>query len=113
MKLERPVIEYEINYQPMENLEAFQNLTVRPVIKMLNSELRYYFNSYCKKFFKKGHFTRQEKVDTLFAKQEIKLKFIGLVLGHFKIEEIQYYVDNTKEIDKRISQIIKERLKSI
>jgi len=115
MKSIRPQIVTEVNYE-ISSSETFQNLTLRPLLKLQNDVLIFVFKS--SKVFKKvifdnksNHDKNQIIEDTL--RKDIKLKdqietcIISLMTG----EELNYYYDNRSEMKRRITSMALARLK--
>ena len=93
--------------------EKFQNATLRPVIKMqhdllflrLESELNQAAFQDLTKEAKK-----QFIQNFLFKGNAIRSEVIGLISGCFTLEEYGFYRENAKTMNKRIIQIIIERV---
>ena len=95
--------------------ETFQNLTLRPVIKMQHALLIAIFRNYMdlkKVNFKELlHEKRIEfiqnsfKSDVLF-KNELK----GIIIGQFTVNEYKTYITLSNDLNKRMMSMIKERL---
>jgi hypothetical protein len=49
-------------------------------------------------------------IETRLAEQVIKQQLIGLTIGLFTAEEFEYYLLNQSSINKRISQLIIQRV---
>ena len=96
--------------------EYFQNTTLRPVIKLQNELLVAAFRNYAIKH--KGHFFE--------LNQERKLKYIenavqkdikfrnslkGMVIGQFTLEEYERYILSSSALNKRMMNMVIERLK--
>jgi hypothetical protein len=95
--------------------EAFQNLTLRPVIKMQHHLLLAFFKNYMD--LKKVRFNDlmpEKRVD--FIQQSFrtdvlfKTKLIGIIIGQFTTDEFERYSLLKNELNKRMLGIIKERL---
>lgn len=100
-----------------KNLEHFQNLTLRRIIKDHHTTIMALFDNLCKEvnfsFKNKDLFTKQSMLTNLFAKNtSFTNQLIGLVIGQFSSDELSRYLKNSKEYNKRIKQIIKERILS-
>ena len=114
MNRERPVIE-DLIKENMSALELFQNQTLRPVIKMQHNLLMASFNTY--KLKRKIDFSsiteqkKRSKIKAAFVKDiNYKNLTLGFIIGVFTIEEYDYYSLNTSEINKRIIQIVIQRV---
>jgi hypothetical protein len=98
-----------------KQLEAFQNLTLRPTIKSEHETIMALFNDLCKNaqlsFRNKDLVTKKTMLDNLFAKNTaFTNQLIGLVIGQLSNEDLKSYFTDSKEYNKRIKQIIKERI---
>ena len=116
-KNSRPLIPNEAILDRTKELEKFQNITLRPIIKSLNDLLLVYFQNYISlKRFDLANSTTIEKekfITTSFLKDnQFKNEIKGLVIGHFSVEEYNFYKNSAKDINKRILGIIKQRILS-
>ena len=112
----RPEIETE-NKGTQSDFEAFQNNTLRQICKFQNELVLDFVNEYIKaknkNFDKHALNDKLNYINSLFAKDtSFKNKLRGLIIGHFTIEEFQFYAKNVSEIDKRIVQLLKTRFLS-
>jgi hypothetical protein len=113
----RPIIPNAAILNTTKQLEKFQNLTLRPIIKSLNGLLLLYFQNYTTlKRFDIANATALEKnkfVTIAFLKDnQFKNELKGIVIGHFTIEEYCFYKNSSKQINKRIFGIFKQRILS-
>jgi len=113
----RPLIPNAAILDRTKELEKFQNITLRPIIKSLNDLLLVYFQNYISlKRFDLANSTTIEKekfITTSFLKDnQFKNEIKGLVIGHFSVEEYNFYKNSAKDINKRILGIIKQRILS-
>ena len=113
----RPSIPNAMILDKTKALEKFQNESLRPIIKSLNDLLFVYFQHYDE--LKKTAIiksTEEEKIKfitTAFLKDhQLKNEIKGFVIGHFSIEEYHFYKNSTKEINKRILGVVKQRILS-
>mgnify|MGYP000571653524 FL=1 len=110
----RPVLKNLINSNTSD-LERFQNQVIRPIIKMQNNFLVMFFEDYLKnrkiEFYILKYEDQENKINTILTK-DIKFKniLLGSIVGHFDDNEIKVYLKSTSELNKRIIQIIKQRL---
>ena len=96
--------------------EAFQNRTLRPIIKLQNDLLLAAFRNYAVKH--KGYFfdLNAEKqfgyIENAIQK-DIKFRnaLKGMIIGHFTLEEYQEYILNSSALNKRMMNMVIERLK--
>lgn len=96
-------------------VEVFQNEVLRPVIKMQHEIILAYIRSndqFNIVLSKKGARTEfQSAVHGFITKQQdIKNQLIGMVLGVLTEQELAFYRDHQNDINKRISQMISQRI---
>lgn len=113
----RPIIPNVQIVANTKELEKFQNESIRPIIKSLNDLLFVYFQNYIdskKIVFDNTTVVQKNKLITIaFLKDHLfKNELKGLVIGHFSVEEYVFYKNSTKEINKRIFGILKQRILS-
>lgn len=96
--------------------EQFQNKTLRPVLKVQNTLLLEAFLNYINKskadFY---NFTSDKKllfIDNAIHK-DIKFRnaLKGMVIGFFTVEEFREYTANSSNLNKRMMNMLIERLK--
>ncbi|MAV42103.1 glyoxalase [Flavobacteriaceae bacterium] len=97
------------------DIERFQNEVLRPIIKMQNNLLVAFFKNYIKnnkiKFNTLKAEVQENKINTILTKDiNFKNILIGSIIGHLEENEIEIYFKYKTEINKRIIQIIKQRL---
>lgn len=110
----RPNLINLINSNTSE-IERFQNEVLRPIIKMQNNLLVAFFKSYIKKNKVKFNTLKakvqENKINSILTKDiNFKNILIGSIIGHLEENEIEIYFKSKTEINKRIIQIIKQRL---
>ena len=110
----RPVLKNLINSNT-SNIERFQNQVIRPIIKMQNNFLVMFFEDYLKnrkiEFYILKYEDQENKINTILTKDiNFKNILLGSIVGHFDDNEIKVYLKSTSELNKRIIQIIKQRL---
>ena len=110
----RPVLKNLINSNT-SLIEKFQNEVLRPIIKMQNNLLITFFKNYIKnrkiEFNKLGVEFQENKINSILTKDiNFKNILIGSIIGHLEENEIKIYFKSKTEINKRIIQIIKQRL---
>ena len=114
MNKERPVLE-DLIKDNMSALELFQNQTLRPVIKMQHDLLIASFNTYKAKrkidFSSLTDQKKRSKTKAVFVKDiNHKNLTLGFIIGAFSLEEFAYYSLNASELNKRIIQIVIQRV---
>tara|TARA_B100000767_G_scaffold68728_1_gene65299 strand:+ start:693 stop:1067 length:375 start_codon:yes stop_codon:yes gene_type:complete len=112
-KKERPILKNLIKEGTSE-LEYFQNITIRPIIKMQHDLLILSLSNYLKKrkIIIEGLSENQikDKINAIINK-DIPYRNIclGFIIGHFSSKEYTYYINHSSEINKRIIKIIQKR----
>lgn len=114
MPKERPKIPNLINKNTTE-IEKFQNETIRPIIKMQHVLLVNHFAFYVqKRKINLDSFTeeqRKKRVQSIFkTDSSLKKMNLGFIIGHFSEEEYFFYTRHNSEINRRILQIIAQRI---
>lgn len=95
--------------------ESFQNDVLRPILKFQNEIIILYFKHFLIEskieFQKLKQAHKVTKVHDLF-KTNIQFKqfCLGLIVGYFSAVEFEYYVENKKEINKRMIAMLIERI---
>jgi len=97
------------------SIEGFQNKVLRPVIKFQHTLLIKFISNQqlLIKLSSKSETDEQlrETIKTFIRKQvALKHSFIGLILGLLTTDEFSRYLENSSEFDKRILQMITQRL---
>lgn len=98
-------------------IERFQNLSLRPVIKFQHEVILAIFSEYARKIHKDwGSLSNEKKenfIESVLKKnQQLKNQYIGVILGLMNLEEIKFYQNHSSEINRRITQIIKQRIQT-
>ena len=95
--------------------ENFQNLTLRPILKLQNGLLIRIFKQYIHQ--RKNTFYKLGEPDQLIfithsVKQDQKFQqFLkGIIIGHFTDEEFDQFTIHEQEISKRLSNLLEQRL---
>lgn len=107
----RPVIDLDVSENKYVH---FQNHTLRQVLKMQNTIIL----NICKNTFKTKYkdfgdrdlnikITLVEKA--LKSDQNLKQLLFGVVAGHFTSDELDFYLENKYEVNKRLSSLITQR----
>ena len=96
--------------------EHFQNKTLRPVLKLQNYLLVEAFKNYANKH--KGVFyelSLEKKFQYIERAIQKDIKFRnslkGMVIGQFTVEEYRDYISNSSALNKRMMNMVVERLK--
>ena len=113
----RPIIESIIINDTMSSEERFQNETLRPVIKLQNDLFIEVFRNYIAKhknvFYQLTLEKRLNYIENAIHK-DIKLRnsLKGMVIGQFTVDEYLTYIKNSSALNKRMMNIVKQRLQS-
>jgi hypothetical protein len=99
----------------LENeLEQFQNQTLRPILKFQNDLLLRVMQHYITK--RKGAFhdlTKTNRAPYLehAVRQDLRFKslLLGIVIGHFTATEFAIYVENEAELSRRCTDLLVQR----
>ena len=112
----RPEIPSAIIYDSMSKDERFQNVTLRPVIKLQNDLLLEAFKNYANKhkgvFFTFSLEKRFHYIENAIQK-DIKFRnsLKGIIIGQFTVDEYLIYIESSSALNKRMMNIVVERLK--
>lgn len=110
----RPLIPSALTENTKE-IEHFQNEVLRPILKFQHTFLEHYFRSNAQ-FLKliqekKSRLEFQNKISQFISNQaNIKHQLIGSVIGLLADEELNYYHANRAELNKRINQMLCQRV---
>ena len=113
----RPIIESIIINETMSSEERFQNETLRPVIKLQNDLFIEVFRNYIAKhknvFYQLSLEKRLNYIENAIHK-DIKFRnsLKGMVIGQFTVDEYLTYIKNSSSLNKRMMNIVKQRLQS-
>jgi len=113
----RPVISKAKVTPLMSKEEIFQNRTIRPIALLQNDILVEVFKHYIKKhknvFYDLSVEKRIDYIENAIHKDmKFRNSLKGIMIGQFTLAEHQDYVSNSSALNKRMMQIVKERLKS-
>ena len=101
----------------MSDGEHFQNITLRPIIKLQNELFLVVFKNYIKKhknvFYELTIEKRLKYIENAIHK-DIKFRnaLKGMIIGQFTIQEYTTYTKNSSALNKRMMNIVKQRLQS-
>ncbi|WP_316632652.1 glyoxalase [uncultured Flavobacterium sp.] len=97
--------------------ELFQNQTIRPILKLQNDLFVAVFINYINK--NKADFysyTVEKKLQTIENSIQKDIKFRnslkGIVMALFTLEEYETYIQNSSSLNKRMMNLLIDRLKS-
>ena len=105
-----------------ENIESlseeyFQNNTLRPILKLQNELLIEVFKNYSTKqkntFFDLSPEKKEKYIENAIQKDlKFRNSLKGMIIGLFSVEEYQEYIKNSSNLNKRMMNLLIERLKS-
>jgi len=111
----RPEIPSAKIFDAMSADELFQNKTLRPIIKMQHDLFISVFNNYIRKRKNVFYDLNVEKqlayIDNAIHKDmKFRNSVKGMIIGQFTTEEYELYITNSSALNKRMMNIVKERL---
>jgi hypothetical protein len=101
----------------MTSDEYFQNATLRPVVKLQNDLLLEVFKNYVRKhknvFYDLPIDKRLDYIENAIHKDmKFRNSLKGIIIGQFTIAEYLLYIENSSDLNKRMMDIVKQRIKS-
>ena len=89
------------------DIEKFQNQVIRPIIKMQHSLLIALFQDYIKQrnidFIDLKKEKQLNRISTILKKDtNFKSIISGIVIGHFSLNELNFFVQNSSELKKEL-----------
>lgn len=111
----RPIITSIRITDNMSADERFQSITLRPIIKLQNDLLIEVFKNYIRKHKNAFYALSIDKSLIYIANainKDIKFRnsIKGMIIGQFTIEEYLLYIENSSALNKRMMNIVKQRL---
>ena len=111
----RPTISSVKIHENMRSDELFQNKTIRPIVKLQHQLLIAVFKNYIKThknvFYNLSLEKQLEYIDNAIHKDtKFRNSIKGMLIGQFTVEEYQLYIQNSSALNKRMMNIVKERL---
>lgn len=99
----------------MSSEELFQNKTLRPIIKMQHYLVIIVFSNYITKrknvFYDLSLEKQLAYIDNAIHKDmKFRNSVKGMIIGQFTVEEYELYILNSSALNKRMMNIVKERL---
>ena len=113
----RPLIPSAKVYETMSSDEAFQNITLRPIAKLQNDLFVAVFKNYITKrknvFYDLSQPKQMAYIENAIHKDmKFRNSLKGMIIGQFTTEEYELYIKNSSALNKRMMNIVKERLLS-
>ncbi len=112
----RPIISSALVASNMSDGERFQNQTLRPIIKLQNDLFIAVFDNYIQKyksvFYDLSLENKMKYIENAVQKNiKFRNSLKGMVMGQFTVEEYAVYIENSSALNKRMMNILIERLK--
>lgn len=97
--------------------EYFQNNTLRPILKLQNDLLIEVFKNYAVKqkntFFGLTPDKKEKYIENAIQKDlKFRNSLKGMIIGLFSVDEYNDYIQNSSNLNKRMMNLLIERLKS-
>ena len=111
----RPLIPSARIVPNMSDDERFQNLTLRPILKLQNDLFLASFQNYIKKMKNTFYELKLEKrLDyvTKAIQKDIKFRnsLKGMIIGQFTGDEYEIYIQNSSALNKRMMNMVIKRI---
>ena len=111
----RPIISSAKIFDTMSADELFQNKTLRPIIKMQHDLFISVFSNYIAKrknvFYELSLQKQLDYIDNAIHKDmKFRNSVKGMIIGQFTVEEYELYIQNSSALNKRMMNIVKNRL---
>ena len=112
----RPEIKKTQQFATMGAEERFQNETLRPILKLQNPLFIEVFHQYIEKrkgvFYDLGLEKKLAYIESSLIKdQKFRNSVKGMIIGHFTVAEYRQYSINSSALNKRMMNMVIERLK--
>jgi hypothetical protein len=111
----RPILPIET--AESNDIEQFQNVTLRPILKFQHDLFVALFRNYIEK--RKNTFIELSKGQRLAyisasIKDDLKFKnrLLGVAIGHFTLSEFAIFSENEAELTRRFAALLIQRLQS-
>ncbi len=113
----RPLIPEISEKDGIKPLEYFQNHSLRPILKQQNDLLLLLFLDFAKSrkgvFFQMKELAQKEYIASIIQKDlNFRNILLGTIIGFFSSREASYYFENKSAINKRIYNLLIQRLQS-
>ena len=111
----RPKLLDAITEGELKEEELFQNMVLRPVIKMqhdlLIMRVKSHFSSKRVLFNVMDNKKRTEAINKTFQSDySLKKEIQGMIIGQLSLAEFQQYLKSERSINKRIIQMVRNRM---
>ena len=115
--MQPPPMRPDIPTQPTDSPEeAFQNKTLRPILKqqheLLVAVMTHYLEKRKVRLLSLPAAQRFAKVKELVTRDNrLRGLLFGITIGHFEPAEMTYYLENEGNVNRRITNLLVERLR--
>ena len=111
----RPKVKSNKNISYKNDIEKFQNIVIRPILKFQNDLLLELFIFELEKTKTKFDLINNEQkikliINNLKYNHKIKQILLGTIIGIFSNKDITFYKTNYSKINKRIFSMLNDRL---
>ena len=111
----RPKVNSNKNISYKNDIEKFQNIVLRPILKFQNDLLLQLFIFEFEKSKTKFDLIKNEQkteliINNLKYNNKLKQILLGTIIGMFSIKNITFYKTNYSKINKRIFSMLNDRL---
>ena len=111
----RPQIKKHQTFETMSAEERFQNVTLRPILKLQNPLIIASFVNYAIKhkgvFFDIPTDKQLAYIENAIHKdQKFRNALKGMIIGQFTVEEYNIYTQNSSQLNKRMMSLVITRL---
>ena len=112
----RPQIKKTQQFSTTSSEERFQNETLRPILKLQNPLFLEVFHNYIEKrkrvFYDLGLAKKLAYIEnSLIKDQKFRNSVKGMIIGQFTVAEYHQYSLNSSSLNKRMMNMVIERLK--
>ena len=112
----RPEIKKTQQFANMSAEERFQNESLRPILKLQNPLFIEVFHQYIEKrkgvFYELGLEKKLAYIESSLIKdQKFRNSVKGMIIGQFTVAEYRQYSSNSSALNKRMMNMVIERLK--
>lgn len=113
----RPTITAAYFSEETSREEKFQNETLRPILKLQQPLFVQLFKGYIKLKKNRYYIIPLEKQSTyltevLCSDARVRSELLGVVIGQFTLAELEIYQQNINAFNRRIMNMLKERILS-
>lgn len=111
----RPEFKTTTINENMSSDERFQNLVLRPIVQFQNDLLNAAFINYVTKhksvFYSLSLEKRIDYIENAIIKDmKFRNSLKGMIIGLFTVEEYLIYIQNSSALNKRMMNLVKQRL---